>query len=260
MIASLLSLRFKNRAKVLLFAVLAFAALGFLSIWLFTPQRQADVQLLRQELPEVLTFLGILGESSLGLHVAGSLFGVLVPLLTIFFAVHSATSLVAKPFADGRMAMYTASGHKRLTVLLTLSLLSLVETALILLATFAGQLAGTVLLFPQTNLLPLLRLNAGALAVLLVYPSFACLVAVFADTPRKAARLARGLLLLTLLFSCLSRLPGWLQVFANLSPLTWVKTTQLLAGTGGWLQACYALCLSMVLLLVSVLAFNRREL
>lgn len=260
MINSLFNLRLKQRIQQVWPWFVCFFAAGALSVYLFTPARLSDIQLLRQELPELLTFLGILGEGSIGIYISGVLLGFVLPLLVMMFSLSSAKALVAKPIEDGRMAMLLASSYRREKIAFTLIILCFFETIIILIANLVGQLLGVMLLFSDVSLLPLLRLNIAAALVMTVFPALSCLIAFASNNSRRTAQIGRIGMVLTLLFTGLSRMPGWLRMFRFITPLTWLKPTQWLAGSGGWISIMYACMLSAILTLISIAVFSQKEL
>jgi hypothetical protein len=260
MIPSLFLFQFKLRWYKLLAAILMSLILGALAAWMYTPDRLAELLLIRQELPEVFTFLGMEGSPSLGIHLMGTVYGFLLPLLVILHSVSSGYDLIAKPLFDGRMAMLLASKHRRGAILGTLCLIRLVEFLLLIFCCLLGQVILSLTLIKGANLVEPVRLALGFMLVSLPYPACAAIFACIAKTPQGMRRASLFLLLLTLLMAMLSRLQGALQSLRFLTPLSFFRGAGLAAGNGGWVPALYALPVAMVLYILAFMSFSKREL
>ncbi len=260
MIPSLFGFRFRQRLLPQLPALLLSLLLGALAVFLYRPEQLAGLQALRQELPDVFTFLGMEGSPHLAAHTGGLLYGFLMPLVVIFRAASSAHELVARPLADGRAAMYLASGHRRGAILLTLCLLVLLESLFLALASLLGQALSALVFFPGAGLAPLARQGLGFALVVLPFPALASLLAVRAASPRSAWRGSVLILSAFLLFSLFARLPGWTRALRFLTPLTLWKGALLSSGAGGFSDALWALPLTAVFLVLALLSFSRSEL
>lgn len=259
MIPSLFAFRFTRRLPGLLLIMgLAFLT-GALVVYMYTPERLDDLRYLRGEMPELFTLLGIEGDSSLDIHLMGILYGALLPLFMILFQGSAACRLAAMPLQDGGMAMLLSAGHRRSAVLLTLYLNLLAETALVLLACAAGQAILALILFQGFSLLALLRLCLGFFPVMLPYGAFALLMSMLSGSVKGMRRVCHAAMLATLLFTFVSRLPGWTRSLRFLSPLTLFRGTELASGSGGWGAALFALLPAAVFLLAALRSFSRRE-
>ncbi len=256
---TLFAFQFKRRLPgLLLIMVLAFSA-GLLAVFMYTPERLSDLRYLRGEMPELFTFLGVEGDSSLDIHLMGILYGFILPLFMILNQVSAARRLFAGPLQDGRMAMLLTAGHRRSAVLLTLYLNLLAETALILLACAAGQVILALLLFQGFSLPALMRLCLGFFLVMLPYGAFALIMSMRAGTVKGIRRASQAVMLVTLLCALASRLPGWTRYLRFLSPLTLFRGTELASGSGGWGAALFTLPLAALFLLAALRSFIRRE-
>jgi hypothetical protein len=259
MIPSLFAFLFRRRLMKLFFFMAFSFFLGALAAWMYMPERLSDLRYLRGEMPELFTLLGIEGESSLGIHLMGMLYGFILPVFMILYQVSAGGRLLIKPLKDGRMAMLLAAKHLRSAVLLTIYLNLLVETALVLLACFMGQISLALLLFQGFSVPALLRLCLGFFLVMLPYGAFTVLIAVRAKTPLGMRRNCQAAMLATLIFTLAARLPGWTRSLRFLSPLTLFRGTELASGSGGWQTALWALPLAALFLLAALWSFSRRE-
>lgn len=259
MIPSLFAFLFSRRMKRLFLIMALSFSVGALAVWMYMPEQLSVLRYLRGEMPELFTLLGIEGDSSLGIHLMGLLYGFILPLFMMLYQVSAGGRLLIKPLKDGRMTMLLAARHLRSAVLLTLFLNLLAETALVLLACFMGQISLALLLFQGFSVPALLRLCLGFFLVMLPYGAFAVFIAVRAKTPLGMRRTCQATMLATLFISMAARLPGWVRSLRFLSPLTLFRGTELASGSGGWQTALWALPLAALFLLAALWSFSRRE-
>lgn len=247
------------RARHLLAWLLPALLLGALAVFLYTESPLAQVRALQGELPELFTVLGFYGDSSLPLFLLSYLYGLILPLLSTLLAIHLAARLITRPLLDGRMAMLLSASHSRGAVLLSLWWVMALYHLLLALAALTGQVLMALLLFPEANLLALLRLSGGFLAVSLVCPALTLLLAC-ASPDERALRRRGGLLLYGMLaLGLVARLPGWTRWLRFASFWSLFEGTRLIFNGASWQLPLLALALTLVLILFALLSFRGRE-
>jgi len=257
MIFSLFKARF--RVKNLLAWLLPAFLLGALAVFLYSESPLAQARLLREELPEVFTVLGFYGDSSLPVFVLGALYGFVLPLVLIGLGIHQAARQVVRPTLDGRMAMLLAADHRRGAILLTLWWVLATSGFLAVLAAFLGQVLMLLILFPGADIRALARLAGGFMAVSLICPAFALLMAVLGPDERAMRRRSALALYGSLVLAMASRLPGWPRLLRFASFWSLFDGTGLVFGGPAWQPLLPALGLTAVLIALSLLSFSGRE-
>lgn len=234
--------------------------LGALSVIAYLNTPLEKIRYAQSEMPELFNLLGFYGTSSLPAFALSLLFGFVMPLSVSVICASSAYRIVSLPLHDGRMAFYTASRYSRQSVILTHCLAAALSVLLFNLSVLLAQLVASLLLFPQTDLLALLRLNLGFLMVSLLFSSLCVMLANLSKTERGMRFKTRLILGLMLLFLVLSRMKGFVGNFRYLTFWSLFEGMPLLFGNGGFLAAALAVLSGALMLIISVLSFSKREL
>lgn len=258
MIASLFFIKFNVR-RLIAWLVIALL-LGALSVFAYTPGPLSGLQFVRGEMPELFTLLGFVGESNLSTFVLSYLFGLLLPLLISAYSIRTSRSLISQPMEDGRMAMLIASGHRKAPILITHAFVLVLGIFLILLSVFIGQTAAALIFSLEMDLLSFLRMHGGFFLVSLLLAMFCLFIAATSFDDIRTKRLCRGFSFLMLLFWLLSRLPGQIMYLRYLTIWSLFEGFGLASGSGGTETALVALLLAFVFLVLSLFAFQKREL
>ncbi len=241
-------------------AVLA-ALLGLGAVWLYTPDPLAQLSYVSGELPLAARLLGYAGSANLTVHVLGTLYGFILPVLLVLAGFSSARRLIARPLADGRMAQRLAAPRRRSAILFTLFWLMALEMMAAAAAAFLGQAAGAfVFLSGQADFPALLRLALGLALAALPVAGVMAAVAAAASCPVSARRLGGFLGLLFLGFLMASRLMGWPQNLRFATPFALMKGQELLLGYDGLLLPLLGLPLALLFAGFGAWAFSGRDL
>lgn len=233
--------------------------LGALSIVAYLPEPSEQIRFVRGELPEVFTFLGFMGDSSLPFFALSILYGFLLLLIESVLSASTARDMAVEPLYDGRMAHLLSSSHKKASLVFTTYLAVQSATFLFVVSLLLGQVIPALLLFPSANLPALLRLNLGFLAVSLLASSLCVLLAFFTKSQKGYQKVSRFLLFLMLLFLLLSRLQGVTGLLKNLTFWSLFDGPLLIFGGKGLLLSLYAFVLSLLCLPLSIFHFSNRE-
>lgn len=257
MIPSLLRARFRlSRLRwPALFALL----LGAAAVLICLSPLQKPLNSVRGELPYVFTALGFFSDVSLQAFVASYLFGFVMPLLLSVFGVHMVSVLVSGPLEDGRMALLLAAPYRKGAILFTLGIVSMLSGFLLCLAALTGQMLAALILAPNADILALLRLNAGFMLVGTVCAALPLPIALLTGTDRRMRRLAGLMVFLQLALMMASRFQGFVRTLRYLTFWSLFEPAALTFGSGGFRLAGLALALALLLVLLSMLLFERRE-
>lgn len=248
--------QFKRQLPWLVFATL----LGALSVLAYSPPALETQRYVRGEMPELFTVLGFFGDSSLNMLVVSLLFGFLLPLTHSVYAIRQASRLVSKPLEDGRMAMLLSAPHRKMAILHTLWLVLLAGSVLLVLFSFLGQAVTALILFDNINMVSLLPLNLGFLPVSLLCCAIALFLAVTSEDARALKRRSRLVFIVMLVLLMASRLPGWTRQLRYLTFWSFFDGSALALGSIAWLPLILALALALMLVMLSMVFFSKREL
>lgn len=258
MISALFFARFRfKRLLAWLFAAFLLGG-GVVAAYLPVPLEQ--LRFLREEMPELFTVLGFVGDSNLPAFVLGVLYGLLLLVLTGMQAVSLGRHLFARPLADGRLAQLLAAPYARASVLLVHFLVLTAWGVLTQAACLFGQMLSAMLLFPGADLAALSRLTIGFIPTALLLSFCCCLLALVSPAEARYARRARLLFALMLMLAMAARLPGRTRFLRFFSVWSLFDGRGLAFGTGGWGLAGVAGGLTLVCLAAAALYFQQREL
>lgn len=248
----------KFRLKALIpWLVLAFL-LGGAAVLFYTAPAIDYLSYPLEEMPELFTAFGFVGNSNLPQTIRSYLYGFVMPLLLGLYAVSASRRLVARPKMDGRLAMLLAAPVHRSAVLMTLWLAGQASVVLIVLIALMGQIIMTLLLFPGADLMSLTRLALGFMPVASLAASLCFLLSAASNDERLYLRRARLLLFVMLGMTMAARLPRWTRALRLVSFWS-LFNGNLALDAAAWLGALAAGILSLACLALSLVLFKREE-
>lgn len=258
MMMTLLSSKLTFR-RLILRLLLGFVP-GALGVLAYLPASTEAIRYAQGEMPELFTILGFYGASGLPLFLLSVLYGFILPLMVSLFAIHETAGFFTQALYDGRIAAYVASRHSRAAILFGHWLMLLITLLVLHLGLLLGQMLSAFLLFAPLNLMALVRLNLGLMAVGTLPVSLCFLIANLSRSEQKMRRGSWFVLSLMLLLLLLSRLQGYVVNARYFTFWSLFDGSRLVFGSGGGLTALVALLISFLMFSLSLLSFTGREL
>lgn len=216
-----------------------------------------------ESMPQLMAAFGMTAvTNTLAGFLANYLYGFLVIVFPLVFAVLLCNKLVARHVDRGSMAWLLAAPNSRgkiaatqvVTVVLSMLIMTIYVTAL------AVAVAGAI--YPGELDVPgYLRLNVGLFCLLMAMSGIAFLASCVFNESKNALAIGAGLPVLFLLVQMLSNLGGKAENLKYATLLTLFDTNGLLSGEGSaWVGAAVLAALAAVLFAAGIVVFRKRNL
>lgn len=230
---------------------------------MYDPGMNESLTMMVESMPELMAAFGMTAVTgSLASFLANYLYGFLLLVFPMVFAVMLCNKLVARHVDRGSMAWLVASPNSRGRVALTQAVT--VALAMLMMALYAAALAVALAeaMFPgELDIAAYLRLNVGLFCLLLAVSAIAFLASCVFNESKNAIAVGAGIPVLFLLVQMLSNMGDKLENLKYATLLTLFDTEGLLAGTGSaWAGAAALAVLALVLYGAGITIFRRRNL
>lgn len=253
------------KGSLRLLAVLAAVITLYVTIIIsmYDPALMATLDGFVELMPELMASVGMTaGANSLLEFMLSYLYGFILLIFPMLFAILRGNGLVAKYVDDGSMASLVAAPVRRTTIALTQAAVLVSGTALLLLYATAVELASVAVLFPEeTVAADLLRVN-GALFCLQFFIGGISLLAscVFSDT-RYSIGFGAGIPALAYVINMLANVGGDAEAAKYFTFFTLFDPSGIAAGeNGAWAGAAVLLAAGALLYALAVTVFARKDL
>ncbi|HEX6345935.1 ABC transporter permease subunit [Umezawaea sp.] len=225
-------------------------------------QAAGDFEQLLASYPEAFkAMFDVQGAFTSGVgYIRAEVFGFLAPLVLLGVVIGQAGRSTAGEERAGTMDLLAVNPVSRRELLLDKALAVLVDLLVVAAALAAVLLASNALV--GLDVPPADLVTASLLAALLALPFGALALLVGALTGRRglAVAIPIGAAVAAFLLQTLAELADWLRPWRVLSPFHHAAVGDALSGNANGVGAVVLLCATAVLLVLAVLAFERRDL
>lgn len=230
---------------------------------MYDPNMASSLAIFAEAMPELMGAFGMTAvTTSLAGFMANYLYGFLLVVFPMIFAVMMANKLVARHVDRGTMAWLLASPNGRGKVVTTQAV-TLVLCMLIVVCYVTGlAVAFCQVLFPgELDIGAYLTLNLGLFCALLAISGICFLCSCIFNESKHAVTIGAGIPVFFFLVQMLVNLGDKLENLKYVTILTLFNTDGLLSGTGEALLGAVILAvLGIALYLAGILIFRRRNL
>ncbi len=217
----------------------------------------------RAEAPALFAMLGFGGSASLTLHMASTLYGLLLPSLLILYSTGCMARLVSGMIESGEAAHFLASPHPRRAFVWTLyAVLAVGLIAIVLAIMTAAMLAAAVTVMPgKLQLAGFGAMNAGLFSLAMLCAGHAAQISCRVDVRRMARNRVLVVQTVFLLLWVVSRGKGAQAYLAYVTPGSLFDPEGLvMLRDAALIKAAVLPAAALVLSVLGCRAFTRRDL
>lgn len=216
----------------------------------------------RAEAPALFAMLGFGGSASLTLHMASTLYGLLLPSLLILYSTGCMARLVSGMIESGEAAHFLASPHPRRAFVWTLYAVLAVGLIAILLATMSAAMLAAVMVMPgRLQLAGFGAMNAGLFSLAMLCAGHAAQISCRVDVRRMARNRVLVVQTVFLLLWVVSRGKGAQAYLAYVTPGSLFDPEGLvMLRDAALIKAAVLPAAALVLSVLGCRAFTRRDL
>lgn len=232
-------------------------------IYMYNPELSEMLSGYQEVLPEMMSAVGMTGIASNLLEwIQIYLYGFIMCLFPMIFAIILGNKLIMNDINQGSMASILSSPHSRFRIILTQAVSAVLMLFLLLAAVTAIGIFSSEMMFPgELNISRYLQLNASLFLLQLIVLGIAFFFACICSESRYYYSFGAGIPILFFLLQMLSNMGEKLEKLKYATIYTLFPSKDIVQGIEGyWTSNVAMACIALVLFAAGIFWFCRRDL
>ncbi len=258
----LFKMNMKTIMKIGSIFLVVLAAYDLAIIYMFNPQMTSMLDEFQQLMPEIMSLFGMTGSSSSLISFLNTyLYGMLLLLVPMLFAIILSNKFIMSYVDKGSMANLLATPNSRLKIIFTQMISLIVGMVLLILINVLVLIIGSSVMFPgELDVGMMIELNISLLCLQMAISGITFFAACLFNSPRNFYTLGAGLPIVFYIIQMMANMGGKLEKFKYMTIFTLFRNNAILNGESYFLSTVVLLGIATVLYISGIMIFRKKNL